>query len=326
LVRPPGRRGRRDRARARARRPGDLQRRRRRARAGAGGAARAGGLARSQAAAPRPRVARPPGRGRARCADGHPGPRRLQRESEARARLDAALPQLAAGVLRRLRPGPAAPRGGDAGPRVGPGSHRPLSGARLPAARAGPPAAPWSGDERLEARVAANRREVVVARGQLLVRGPGGERLLEVLERGVGTLEQALEAGDVVEDHRVARVVLERLVADRQRGLPVLLAVETEELGDRLARARTERLTGRSADREDDRVVHGRDGRPLGGRVADEDHAAVRSVHLVTVDGERAPAGDDDVQLFVPARAGAELVVLADQAAARLRLVDRRRA
>jgi hypothetical protein len=48
----------------------------------------------------------------------------------------------------------------------------------------------------------------------------------------------------------------------------------------------------------------------------------VRSVHLVTVDGERAPAGDDDIQLFVSTCAWSELVVLGDHAPAGLPLVN----
>ena len=96
--------------RARARRPGDLQHRRRRAGCGPRVAAGGGQGARSEAAPPLPRVARASVRGGCRGDDGNRGPRGLQREGQARARLDAALSELAAGLLRGLRAGACAPR------------------------------------------------------------------------------------------------------------------------------------------------------------------------------------------------------------------------
>ena len=99
LVHPPRRRRRGDRARARARRPGDLQHRRRRPRPGARVAARA---------RPDALGAKPPRHfprwlarlfaGEAAVDDGHRVARRLEREGQARARLDAPLPELVVGV------------------------------------------------------------------------------------------------------------------------------------------------------------------------------------------------------------------------------------
>ena len=83
--------------------PGHLQHRRRRARSGARVAAGASGSARHQAASSLPCLAREAVRGRTGGHAGNRGPRRLQREGQARARLDAALPELAAGVCRGVR-------------------------------------------------------------------------------------------------------------------------------------------------------------------------------------------------------------------------------
>ena len=60
---------------------------------------------RREAAAPRPALARPDLGGRSRRRADDRDPRRLEREGEARARLDAPLPELAAGVPCRLQPG-----------------------------------------------------------------------------------------------------------------------------------------------------------------------------------------------------------------------------
>ncbi len=91
FVRPPRRRRRSDRARARTRRPGDLQHRRQRARAGARLAAGAGEGTRSQAAPPLPGLARAPVAAKPSHA-GNRGPRCLEREGQARARLDLRYP------------------------------------------------------------------------------------------------------------------------------------------------------------------------------------------------------------------------------------------
>ena len=61
-------------------------------------------------------------------ADGHRGPRRFECEGEARARVDAALPELAAGLRRGVRAGPPARCGRGCGARDEPRSNRPLNG------------------------------------------------------------------------------------------------------------------------------------------------------------------------------------------------------
>ena len=66
-------------------------------------AARAGRGAGREAAAPRAALARAAGGGRGRRRDDDRGAGRLERQGEARARLDAALPELAAGLPRLLR-------------------------------------------------------------------------------------------------------------------------------------------------------------------------------------------------------------------------------
>ena len=67
-------------------------------------AASARGRARRPAAPPHPRLAHPAHRGR-RCGDGgNPVPRRIQRQGQAGAWLDAPLPELAPGLYRGLRP------------------------------------------------------------------------------------------------------------------------------------------------------------------------------------------------------------------------------
>ena len=55
----------------------------------------------------------------------------------------------------------------------------------------------------------------------------------------------------------------------------------------------------------------------------DEDGRSARCGDLLAVHGERGAAFDDDVQLLVAARAGADLVVLADHRGALLSLVVR---
>ncbi len=79
-----------------------LQHRRRRPGAGAAMAAGARPGPRREAAAARPDLARAAGRRRGRGRDGYRRPRRLQREGEARARLDGALSELAHGIPRHL--------------------------------------------------------------------------------------------------------------------------------------------------------------------------------------------------------------------------------
>ena len=104
FVRPPGRRGGSYRDRARARRPGDLQRRRRRARPRARVAAGVRACARREAAASVPGLARAAARRRrGRRHARNRGSRRVEREGQARARLDAPLSDLAAGLRRRVR-------------------------------------------------------------------------------------------------------------------------------------------------------------------------------------------------------------------------------
>src|SRR5919204_5550360 len=75
--------------------------------------------ARREAAAPVPPLARAAPRGRSRGHDGHRVPRGLERQGQARARLDASLPELAPGVRRRLRVG--GPAGGRHGASGSPG-------------------------------------------------------------------------------------------------------------------------------------------------------------------------------------------------------------
>ena len=68
-------------------------------------APRARGDARRRAAPPLPRLARPALRRRSRGDDGHDDARRVEREGQARAGLDAALPELEDRVRRRVRRG-----------------------------------------------------------------------------------------------------------------------------------------------------------------------------------------------------------------------------
>ena len=92
-----------DRGRLRARAARRLQRRRRRARRLRRVAAGLRRGDRGQAAEAGAEVARPSRRGQLRRRHGHRGPRRLEREGQARARLAASPPELAAGVPRGAR-------------------------------------------------------------------------------------------------------------------------------------------------------------------------------------------------------------------------------
>ena len=91
--------------------PGDLQRRRRRAGAVARVAARLRGGARRKAAAPGADVPGSAGGGAVRGGLRDPAPRRLERQGQARARLGAALSELAPGVSRGARIGCRSPSG-----------------------------------------------------------------------------------------------------------------------------------------------------------------------------------------------------------------------
>src|SRR5206468_3224327 len=133
--------------------------------------------------------------------------------------------------------------------------------------------------------------------------------------------EAALHARDVVEDQRISWMRLERLAEDRERTVVVLLAVEAEEAVHRLAGARRPRLSGGAADGEHDRPVLGRPRAALRRRVAHEDGRSAGRADLLAVHGERGAAFHDHVELLVAARAGAELVVLADDGGALLSLV-----
>ncbi|CAA9329718.1 MAG: hypothetical protein AVDCRST_MAG11-2418, partial [uncultured Gemmatimonadaceae bacterium] len=80
-----------------------LERGGRRPRPGAGLAARAGARARRRAAAARAALGRPASGGRGGGRHDDRGARSVQREGQARARLDAALRELAAGLRARAR-------------------------------------------------------------------------------------------------------------------------------------------------------------------------------------------------------------------------------
>ena len=103
VVRPHRRRRHGDEGCDRERRDRHLQRRRRRAGAGVRVAPVPRRRDRRQAAAARPRVGRPARRRRARARDDDHVPRRLEREGQARARLAAPLPELAARLQGRAR-------------------------------------------------------------------------------------------------------------------------------------------------------------------------------------------------------------------------------
>ena len=92
-----------DRAGPRTRRDRHLQHRRRRARPDTRMAAGARGSPRRQAAPPLPRLARAAVRRRDRGDDGNRVPRRVEREGQARARVEAAASELAGGLRGRLR-------------------------------------------------------------------------------------------------------------------------------------------------------------------------------------------------------------------------------
>jgi len=89
--------------RARARRPGDLQHRRRRAGAGARVAAGVRRGPRRQAAPARSGLAGTADGRRGRGCDGYHRPRGVERQGQARARLDAVLPELAGSIPGGLR-------------------------------------------------------------------------------------------------------------------------------------------------------------------------------------------------------------------------------
>src|SRR5215203_1176940 len=169
-------------------------------------------------------------------------------------------------------------------------------------------------DQLLEPRVAPKRYEVVVRPRVLAQTIRARERFAEVLERLVLRAEQRLHAGDVVERERIAGVPVQDPTADLERRRVVLGVVGLEEVAHRLARRDRERLPRRRADRDDERPVPLGDRAPAELRVADEDGGAVRRIDLLACDREDRVAGEDDVQLLVPVRAGAGLVVFPDHA------------
>src|SRR5215212_1705864 len=180
---------------------------------------------------------------------------------------------------------------------------------------AGPakPAPSYSLHQLLEKFVVSQRGEVVVRPRVLAQAIRAGERLAEVVERVVRSSEQRFDAGDVVERKRVAGIPVQDPAADLERRRVVLRVVRLEEVAHRLARRDRERPPHRRADGDDERPVLLGDRAPAQLRVADEDGGAVRSIDLLARDREDRMAGEDDVELLVPIRAGAGFVVLADQ-------------
>src|SRR5262249_4872057 len=78
-------------------------------------------------------------------------------------------------------------------------------------------------------------------------------------------------------------------------------------------RRKAVRLAPASSDCEDDRVVGGRHRAAPRVRIADEDCGSLRRLDLLTVNGEGRGTLHDDVELLVPVRARAGLVVLVDE-------------
>ncbi len=148
--------------------------------------------------------------------------------------------------------------------------------------------------------------------------GVGFDRLAQVLERVLLAAQQALGAGEVVEEPGMARGLGEQALVDLDRLLVILVREVDDPFRRPLPRRGGERLARLPADDHDRRPSLLGDSPALRGGIADEDERSCRRVDLVAVDGERRVAARHEVQLLVLARVLAELVVLADDVHARL--------
>src|SRR4051812_47384417 len=109
--------------------------------------------------------------------------------------------------------------------------------------------------------------------------------LPEQLERAFAVPGAGLDAGERVADRRVI-LLLQRLLEDPARGLPIALAVGRERREEVLPRRRLVDA-GDAADREHRRPRLLRDRVPLLADVVEVDERPCRRVHLLAVDGER---------------------------------------
>jgi hypothetical protein len=141
-----------------------------------------------------------------------------------------------------------------------------------------------------------------------------------VLDGVVGAAGEALAAGEVVEHAGVAGVAPKAVREELDAALVVASDVEVEEARHRLPPADGVRLAGGRAHDEHGRAVLSRERCAPCAGVADEDHRPRGSVDLLAVDRERGPAGEDAVELLVPAHERLRLGVLGDD---RLSLVAR---
>src|SRR6266508_4965220 len=133
-----------------------------------------------------------------------------------------------------------------------------------------------------------------------------------MLERVVFLAEQGFDAGEVVEQTRVAGVQREPLEEQRLH-LVVALRLPGRHAREReLPRGDLERLAAHTADREHRRtVLGGACAAPLF-RVVEEDARPSRRVEALPVDRESGATAHDDIQLLVMTRSRSRLVVLFD--------------
>ena len=129
--------------------------------------------------------------------------------------------------------------------------------------------------------------------------GVGLDGLAQVLERVLLAAQQALGAGQVVEEPGFARRLGEELLVHLDSLLVVLVREVNEPFRVPLPGRRRERLARLAADDHDRRSRLLGDRLALRGRVADEDERPCRRVDLVAVDGERRMAARDEVELLV---------------------------
>src|SRR6188472_4703595 len=149
-----------------------------------------------------------------------------------------------------------------------------------------------------EARILAQRDQVLVRLRVLGERGLELDRAREVLERDVRPPRAGVRAGEVVVGPGVVRRVDETPFEDLDRLVPLLRRPEAQRLGGALPRRRRERLSALGADGEDRRAGRA-DRAPLHRRIGDVHDRPGGRRHRLAVERERRLAREDDVDLLV---------------------------
>ena len=163
----------------------------------------------------------------------------------------------------------------------------------------------------------SNRGEVLIFLGVFRPLGVQFDGAAQMVDCRIRVTVERLEAGEVVEQAGIVRVLAEP-VRDRLACRSVVAGPPSRDgLGNPLPRRDFVWPPGSAADGQRGRVRPGCDGASLRCGITDENNGPGRRLELVPGNGEQCGPVEDDVQLLVPPGTAAELVVLLDQLVAR---------